>query len=153
MAKPKNKNFVLYLIILAVVIVAVLFYVFYVEKIQFSPLQAELTSLEKEQIVTIKQQIVQQGTPEHPDYTPLYNFLSEKKGDLNKIKLVCEDFDKIYCLKWACKENLDLREKLAAELEIEIRELYEGKVEQEKVELYIQGHKEDCMLGIPQFVY
>ena len=87
----------------------------------------------------------------HPDYSELYSFLETKKGNLGGIKLICREFNPIYCLKKACQQNLELRSELAVELELRIREKYRDVIDE--LDKFVQNHKEECLLGIPQFAY
>ena len=92
----------------------------------------------------------------HPDYSGLYELLEKEKGDIGKIATICDKFDEfssIYCLKKASQQNQELREEICKELSRMIVAQYGDRLSGEKLNAFVEGHQEDCLLGIPQFMY
>ncbi|MBS3099388.1 hypothetical protein J4462_04190 [Candidatus Pacearchaeota archaeon] len=114
-------------------------------------------SLSSSELQEIK--IVKEAAPlfeGHPDYSGLYELLEKKKGDIGKIATICDEFNEfnsIYCLKKASQQNQELREEICRELSRMIVAQYGDRLSGEKLNAFVEGHQEDCLLGIPQFMY
>ncbi len=113
----------------------------------------DLSSLEFSKVAEAKNILARGGFI--PDYTGLYDFLEEEKGDKDKIFRICneKEFDAIYCLKKASQQNPTLRKEICDSLELEMRDKYRDKLSKERLDKFTRGHKKECLLGIPQFSY
>jgi hypothetical protein len=81
------------------------------------------------------------------DYSEVYSLLDSKKNSYNEIILICNELEPIYCLKKASEQNLNLREKICAELGKEIDAKYAGK------NVNKEEHVRECLAGLPQMSY
>ncbi|MBU0906676.1 MAG: hypothetical protein KKD18_00190 [Nanoarchaeota archaeon] len=80
------------------------------------------------------------------DYSKLYAILELQKNDLPGVYNICKDFNPIFCLREASVQNPELRNEICAELERRIKAEYGGRVD-------VEGHKKECLSGIPKYVY
>jgi len=114
--------------------------------------ESVLTPAELVEVEFVKEDL-RAGDTHHPDYSGLYDLLETKKNDIGKIRQICDDFDSIFCLKGASARSPDLRGEICDDLEVKLIERYKDKYNQDKLNRFIEGHRLDCSLGIPQFMY
>ena len=139
-----------------IVVLIVLLVVYFLRgSVLFSPqLLGVLSSNDLVQIEEAKQAIVKESYP--ADYSKMYSVIESNKGNGVKINNICksfDDFDSVYCLKKASQQNPELRADICKSLEQELRREFTGKLSQEKLDKFVDGHEEDCKNGIPQFYY
>jgi len=111
-----------------------------------------LSSSELEDIAAVRREMAE-GDLSHIDYRPVYGYLDGKKGNTEVIGAICDEFDSIFCLKYASSVNENIRSEICDELERRLREDYSKRVPADKLKGFVQGHLKDCGFGYIQMMY
>lgn len=146
MVKARKKDWrIIAVVLMGVVVILAIGLSIYEKDVFLSPGTEEEIRLTKEKIAKSESPL--------PDYIPLYDLLQLNQGKLNRINQICEEFDPLFCLKKASQQNPQLREEICVELIRRINLEYKELLDERRLQEFVEGHKKDCLLGIPQFMY
>ena len=98
------------IIVLAVGVVLLGVYYFWVDSLLLSPVLLEKTLTQNDllEVESVKKEMARISLPGHLDYSPLYDLLEMNRGQIGKVFAICrEGFDFIFCLKKASQQNID----------------------------------------------
>ncbi|RMD67181.1 hypothetical protein D6817_02335 [Candidatus Pacearchaeota archaeon] len=93
---------------------------------------------------------MQQGEQQEPSLHEFYReALSDAVGDYDAIVGICGH--DLWCLQEASRLNPDLRGQICDLVERTARESYAGRLSAERLEEFVEGHRQQCELGLGAF--